>query len=407
MILCSPKQTACTLAAILFCFTASLAAAPQPYTIYIDADNTHTKESTYAIELGIKTALYDNSDRLKDMAIDVKIIDHRGNSARSKANFKRISKDPQAIAVFSGMHSPPLIKNRSFNNSLGVPILVPWAAGGPITRNDDGNNVTFRLSIDDTNAGTKLAQYAVTTLGCKQPKLMLEDTGWGKSNQRSMTNALADLGIQQPSITWFGWDESEASLRVKLDQLALDSNSCALLVANASEGAKIVRTVHQINSDVPIVSHWGITGSNFGELLAPVSPDKNNLYVIQTCFAFTNSSLTPKQTAVTKSMMMVDPSITDAAQIKAPVGLIHAYDLTYLFIEALLSADQTKPITQLRQQIIAKLYDLPPYDGLVKEYRTPFSRYTSDNINGHEALSTSDYCMAQYQNGAIKLTEKQ
>ncbi len=394
--------SACSLLLSIAC----LADNKRPVTIYVDADNTHTVASTESIVLGINAALADNRSINDDLEISLKVLDHRGNSARSKANFKRISNDPTAIAIYTGMHSPPLIKNRTFNNSLGIPIFVPWAAGGPITRLDDGTNFTFRLSIDDSQVGEKLIDFALNKLDCATPQLMLEDTGWGRSNQRSMTKALKDRGREPPKISWFGWDEKEASIRVKVDQIAASEPTCIMLVANASEGAKIVRVLHQHLPTVPIVSHWGITGSNFIEQLSPVAIEDPSLYVVQTCFAFTTSDQDDVHKQAAKTLLAIKPELKEAAALNAPVGFIHAYDLTRLMLQALASTDHDLEISALRDQLRQAMYRQFDYQGLIKNYTTVFTPNTQANDQGHEALSSENYCMAEYEGSRINIIEK-
>jgi len=52
----------------------------------------------------------------------------------------------------------PYIKNRGLINKNNIPLLVPWAAGGPITRYPQSDNWVFRLSIDDSKAGIRISE---------------------------------------------------------------------------------------------------------------------------------------------------------------------------------------------------------------------------------------------------------
>jgi branched-chain amino acid transport system substrate-binding protein len=47
-----------------------------------------------------------------------------------------------------------------------------------------------------------------------------------------------------------------------------------------------------------------------------------------------------------------------------------------------------------------------PVEGLVKQYQTPFTSFTPNNLDAHEALTEDDLCMAKYSaNGAIAIND--
>ena len=125
-----------------------MAASPlAPIHIYLDADMTGAKSSTVSIERGIRTALAENGNMLGGRPVELMVLNHRGNSARSLANLKKYLVDQDALAVFAGLHSPPLLAHRQFINDNQILVLDPWAAAGPITRPPDGNNWIDRKSV--------------------------------------------------------------------------------------------------------------------------------------------------------------------------------------------------------------------------------------------------------------------
>ena len=92
------------------------------------------------------------------------------------------------------------------------------------------------------------------------------------------------------------------------------------------------------------------------------------------------------------------PKINTANDIKAPTGFIHAYDLTKLLITAIKQSGLTGDKHHDRQAIKSALEQLKsPVQGLIKNYQTPYSPYTLNNINAHEALDVTDYAMGYYQ----------
>ena len=135
--------------------------------VYLDADLSNHKESSQAIQKGIEVAFSDINNEIDGYKIAFKYLDHRGNVIRSKRNYQAFLKDPNALVIYSGIHSPPLIKNRSFINENKALTLVPWAAAGFITRYPSKENWIFRLSIDDSRAGSTIIDYAMTQQQCK------------------------------------------------------------------------------------------------------------------------------------------------------------------------------------------------------------------------------------------------
>ena len=107
-------------------------AIPKPtYQLILDADFTGTKASSIAIERGIRTALAEHNNSAGGYQLELVLRDHHGSTPRSKKNLKDVVKNPQALAVFSGLHSPPLLANRSFINNNQILLLDPWAAASP------------------------------------------------------------------------------------------------------------------------------------------------------------------------------------------------------------------------------------------------------------------------------------
>ena len=135
-------------------------------TIYHDSDYSNHNESAYAMKMGALTALAEVDYSAQNYQINIVEKDNRGNSNRSLLHMRQFLKDPNALVFLGGLHSPPYIKNRDFINKNELLLLVPWAAGGPITRYPSDKNWVFRLSVDDTKAGYRMVQYATDTLNC-------------------------------------------------------------------------------------------------------------------------------------------------------------------------------------------------------------------------------------------------
>jgi len=369
--------------------------------IYQDADLSNHAESSDAIQKGIEVAFDEIGNEVDGYTVELKYLDHRGNVVRSKQNYEAFLNDPQALVIYSGIHSPPLIKNRDFINENKALTLVPWAAGGPITRYPSAENWVFRLSVDDTRAGPVIIEHAMDYKGCKNPHLLLEDTPWGDSNLGSMSKSLKAYGINAPVVTRFSWNIQDHGARLMLRKIIESGTDCIILVANAVEGAVIADALIDVKDDqeVSMISHWGITGGNFHEVINTQKRQNLNLSFIQSCFAFTNAQQTAISNAVFERLRGISgDAITDVKDLRSAVGFIHAYDLTKLLIAAIKQAGLSGDVAEDRDAIRQALEGLQAsVEGLVKTYDKPYSVFDAQtNVNAHEALHKEDYCMAKY-----------
>ena len=373
-------------------------AAEQLYKIYIDADFSSTQASSNAIKQGIEVALAEENFQIENFNFELVIKNHRGNSLRSKRNLEAFLTDQQALIIFSGLHSPPLLTNKKFINNNKILMLDPWAAAGPITRSNGQENWIFRLSIDDSNAGTFITKQALKE-GFKKPLLLLEDTGWGRSNERTMTQALQQSNIKPSDVKWFNWGLGINHAKLLLREAKLAGSDVIFFVGNANEGKVFFKAMAELEDNIrlPIRSHWGITGGNFAETINAEQRKELDLLFIQTQFSF----LTQPQTALAKKVFKQTssryPMIKKASDIKAQTGFIHAYDLTKILISAIKQAGLSGNTNLDKQAIKVALENLKkPVSGLIKNYKKPFSQYSKSNVNAHEALSINDYVMAYY-----------
>lgn len=370
-------------------------------TIYQDADISHHQESAKAIQQGIEVAFNEIDNEIQGYKIEFKYLDQRSNIIRSKRNYQTFLNDPSALVIFSGNRSPPLIKNRTFINKNEALTLVPWAAGGPVTRYPSKENWIFRLSVDDTQAAPVIIDYAINTKQCKKPHLFLENTPWGDSNLIRMRKELVKYNINNPDVTRFNLSIKQQGAQTLLREVLNKGSDCIVLVSNASEGVIIANEVINLthNERLPIISHWGITGGDFHKKINTQQRDKLDLHFIQSCFSFTNSEQSVLAKKVfTQLKQHSNGKIAEPKDLASAVGFIHAYDLTKLLIQAIQQTKLTSDMPKNRNAIRLALENIKkPIQGLVKNYTKPFSVFNKNtNNNAHEALSSKDYCMGNY-----------
>ncbi len=368
--------------------------------LYHDADWLNHVESAESIWRGVQTALSEIDHTVQGYRIEMVKKNHSGNVVRSLTNYETFLKDKTALAVISGVHSPPLIRNRSFINENGALTLVPWAAGGPITRYPSRKNWIFRLSVDDTKAGGVLVDYALNVKKCKAPHLLLEDTSWGDSNLKNMKIALKNGDNFSSGVTRFNWNLKRHTARNILLNLSKGGADCLLLVANAIEGVEIVESMLTLEPQhrLPIISHWGITAGDFHKRIDYKKRKHVDLSFIQSCYSFMP---TPKnrigKKVFSKAKLVFAENIKKPIDIRSPVGFIHGYDITKLLISALHKVELTDDMESNRNQVRLALENLnEPVEGLIKTYKNPYSIFSPSNPDAHEALNINDLCMAHY-----------
>lgn len=372
--------------------------ARQKYIIYLDADFSGAKSSSLAIEQGITTALAEVGNHIQGFEFEIVLKDHRANSLRSRRNLEEFLADDQALMVFSGLHSPPLLANKSFINDNRILLLDPWAAAGPITRSASEQNWIFRLSIDDSNAGRFIGKKAIQQ-GFSKPYLLLEDTGWGRSNEKTMTQALKESSIKAAGVSWFNWGVGRNHAKVLLRDMKASGADVIFFVGNSAEGATFLNAMVELPQSIhlPIRSHWGITGGDFTNKVTASQRKQIDLQFIQTNFSFISDNLSTLAKNVLATAIKSNSNIRQSADIKAQTGFIHAYDLTKIVIAAINQVKLTGNRDRDKDLVHYALEHLEqPVKGLLKTYHRPFTPYNEAQLNAHEALTMEDYAMGEY-----------
>ena len=368
-------------------------------TIYHDSDYSNHRASADAMRMGLATALAEVDNTIQGYTIKIIANDHRGNSFRSKLAMQQYLNDDKALFMLGGLHSPPYIKFRDYINDNQILLLVPWAAGGPITRHQAAENWVFRLSIDDTKAGDTIMEYAANQ-SCKQPHLLLEDTPWGKSNFKTMSKASVTRFQAEAEVTWYDWNINQNAATALIRPILASDADCLIFVGNAIEGSKLFKIIDALNNkdDLKLLSHWGITGGNFEAAVPHAIRQRLNLNVLQTCINFNSKNLPKRYDAVFSLAKSLFPEqLSEPGKMQSQAGFIHAYDLGKLVITALDSITLSGDIREDRNQLRLALENInSPVEGLLKTYTKPFTQWSSENSDAHEALDKDDFCLASY-----------
>ena len=315
--------------------------------------------------------------------LELVVRDDEGNPAKGVVIARELVEREQVAAVFGGLHTTVALAQVPVWHELKTPYMGTWAAGTNITRNGQKPNYAFRVSANDDYVDKFLARYATERLKRGKPGFLLENTAWGQSNEVGLTKWFGDQGVKAVGIEKFNWNDPDMS--PQLLRLKNGGADLVVLVANAPEGAQVVKSRAKVGWAVPILSHWGISGGRFAELTGDLS---DGVTFIQTYSFFGQQSARGQYVL---KQLAEKFGVKGPEEVIAPVGTANAYDALHLVALAIEQAKSTDGA-----KVRDALEDLKgEYTGLIKAYRRPF---TSDQ---HDALTDQDYIMVVWRGGKI------
>ena len=313
--------------------------------------------------------------------------DDESDPAKGVAAARELIEQEKVAVVFGGLDSPVSLAMLPVFQELETPYMGVWAAATGITRNDSSPNYAFRVSANDNIVDNFLLRYAQEKYDVSKVGLMLINNPWGESNQEGFEEWSKEYEIEIAGTEKF--NEEDNDVTAQLTRLKDAGAEAIMLVANAAPAAQVMRSLTRINWDVPIISHWGISGGRFPELAGDIA---NKVEFVQTYSFFNEQSEVGKKVlkGLNNKFQLKEP-----ADILAPVGTANAYDALMLTTKAIDKAGSTEG-TELQ----AAFEDLPIYKGLIKTYDKPF---TADN---HDALNEDDYIMVRWEGNKIVPVEQ-
>ena len=381
-------------------FTALLCLAPfqlsaesTPLVIGVDADlSAVAVEGGVAITRGVELAAEEinASGGILGRPVRVVVKDHRGNPARGIHHLNQLAENENLLAVVSGVHTPVLLEEIETIHKKDILMLVPWAAGTPIIDNGMSPNNVFRISVRDAEAAKVLLKHAAEKK-LRSVALVLERTGWGRSNLESLQKSAKEIGIEIKGVHWINWQQKHFSEDINaIKDAAVDG---IILVTNVPEAAVVLEEMNNhMLLDLPIISHWGIASGQLTErLTTPI--DQYDIAVLQT-FHFNhqkNDRAKHLYERYVSQYGLVEPNA-----IEGVTGLAHAYDLVHLIATAADKAGSIE-IDALRRA----LESLETFEGAVKTYAPPFTK------DRHDALWSKDYFMTTFNKKGQLVTSGQ
>jgi len=339
-----------------------------------------------AIKRGLQIAIDEVNAKggvLGGRKLELVIRDDEGNPQKGVTIARELVEREKVAAVFGGLHTTVALAQVPVWQELKTPYMGAWAAGTNITRNGKTPNYVFRVSANDDYVDRFLSRYAIEVLKKGKPGLLLENTPWGQSNETGLTKWFGEKGVKAVGVERFNWNDPDMSPQLlRLKNAGADH---IVLVANAPEGAQVLRSKAKLGWDTAMISHWGISGGRFAELTGDLS---EGVTFLQT---YTFLGRQNERGQYVLKMLREKYGVKEPSDVIAPVGTANAYDglhLVALAIEQAGSTDGTK-VREALENLKGE------YKGLIKTYKRPF---TSEQ---HDALTDEDYVMVVWKGGKI------
>ena len=367
--------------------TGAVAQSKEPVKIGLSAAvSGGSAASGEAIKRGLEIAIGEINAKggvLGGRPLQLVVRDDEGQPAKGVTIARELVEREKVAAVFGGLHTPVALAQVAVWHELKTPYMGAWAAGTNITRNGQSPNYVFRVSANDDDADKFLTRYATEVLRKGKPGLLLENTSWGQSNEAGLTKWLGEKAIRAVGIEKFNWGDPDMSPQLlRLKNAGADH---VVLVANAPEGAQVVKSRAKIGWEIPMVSHWGISGGRFAELTGELS---DGVAFLQTYSFFGKQNERGEQ--VLKALKE-KYGVKGPEDVIAPVGTANAYDGLHLVALAIEQAGSTAG-AKVRDALEGLKAE---YKGLIKTYRRPFT------AEQHDALTDADYIMVVWRAGKI------
>jgi branched-chain amino acid transport system substrate-binding protein len=308
--------------------------------------------------------------------------DDEANPAKGQIAAREVIHQERVAALITGIETPVALAILPIIQKEKVPMMGVWAAGTAITRGSQPN-FSFRVSAVDELVDKALVKYAMKTFGSKNLGLIRINNPWGESNEKGLNAAVSDYKVQLVGVEKF--EQTDVDMVPQLSRLKAAGADTIILIGSAAPGAQVIKALDRMNWEVPIVSHWGISGGRFAEL---AGPSAKKVHFIQTYSFFGKQNEVGQK--VLAALKAKYPDIKGPGDAIPPVGIANAYDAMMLLAMAIDKAGSTDG-DRIRQAF----YQIGPYRGLIKNYTKPFSSQS------HDALNEDDYIMVRYEGEQI------
>ena len=365
-------------------FGAAQAAEPPIKVGLVAALSGQSAKSGEALTRGLTMAINEVNAKGGVLGRPLELVrrDDESNPSKGMLAARELVQREKVTVLFGGLDTPVSLAIVPLANQMKVPFMGIWAAGTKITENGAADNYVFRVSAVDELVDEALVKYGAEN-GMKKPGMILINNPWGESNEAGFKRALEKRGLANAGVERI--QDSDLDVVPQLTRLKNAGADTLLMVGNVGPSAQVVKSLDRMGWDVPVVSHWGPAGGRFGEL---AGPNASRVHFIQT-YVFTEHN-SAKGDALLGALKKAYPQIKSLADVTPAVGIANAYDALHLSALAIEKAGSTNG-----PAVRDGFYSIENYDGLIKQYKQPFT------AQKHDALGPDDYLFTHFVNDQI------
>jgi branched-chain amino acid transport system substrate-binding protein len=365
-------------------FGAAQAAEPPIKVGLVAALSGQSAKSGEALTRGLTMAIDEVNAKGGVLGRPLELVrrDDESNPSKGMLAARELVQREKVTVLFGGLDTPVSLAIVPLANQMKVPFMGIWAAGTKITENGAADNYVFRVSAVDELVDEALVKYGAEN-GMKKPGMILINNPWGESNEAGFKRALEKRGLANAGVERI--QDSDLDVVPQLTRLKNAGADTLLMVGNVGPSAQVVKSLDRMGWDVPVVSHWGPAGGRFGEL---AGPNASRVHFIQT-YVFTEHN-SAKGDALLGALKKAYPQIKSLADVTPAVGIANAYDALHLSALAIEKAGSTNG-----PAVRDGFYLIENYDGLIKQYKQPFT------AQKHDALGPDDYLFTHFVNDQI------
>jgi branched-chain amino acid transport system substrate-binding protein len=365
-------------------FGAAQAAEPPIKVGLVAALSGQSAKSGEALTRGLTMAIDEVNAKGGVLGRPLELVrrDDESNPSKGMLAARELVQREKVTVLFGGLDTPVSLAIVPLANQMKVPFMGIWAAGTKITENGAADNYVFRVSAVDELVDEALVKYGAEN-GMKKPGMILINNPWGESNEAGFKRALEKRGLANAGVERI--QDSDLDVVPQLTRLKNAGADTLLMVGNVGPSAQVVKSLDRMGWDVPVVSHWGPAGGRFGEL---AGPNASRVHFIQT-YVFTENN-SAKGDALLGALKKAYPQIKSLADVTPAVGIANAYDALHLSALAIEKAGSTNG-----PAVRDGFYSIENYDGLIKQYKQPFT------AQKHDALGPDDYLFTHFVNDQI------
>ncbi len=363
-------------------------------TIAVSVEISHlTSLSDEAIIAGLSIALEELNGASGKGGFSWELLKYDNGSipGRAVAQLHELARRENLVGVFGGKFSPVGLAMSPVATALKIPLFAPWSAADDITAFPEKTPYTFRLSIRDSWAMSRLVERAMAR-GYRTLGLMVPNSSWGRSCVAAVDKKIASIPLpKKPRLAreFYNWG-GEPTLLPQYQNLLNSGAQALLLVANEPEAALLASELAAQPASyqrLPILSHWGLTGGDT-IALSKGAILKLDIEFVQS-FNFRRSRSPAAARLAGRASQLL--GIGNINAFPAQVGIAHAYDLMMMIGSAVSRLDRIsgpavlKAMTEIRQ-----------HQGVIRRYTSPYAD------NRRDAMSESDIFLCRYSdNGEI------